>query len=321
MSKKTITKNSSIVILLTIFCAAFSGCSSVSSSRSANDNRADKKASAQFGKPKVVGTIKSEEITESSGLAASKCQANVFWTHNDSGGGAFIFALNAAGEKLGTWQVKAAKNVDWEDIAAFKGSNGGCFLYIGDIGNNVRARSESAIYVVKEPVVSDADKSSNKKNPQKTENTQIIKFEYPDLRRDAETLFVHPNTADIYILSKSLISASGVYKLSKNYDVGKINRLEKVADFTVPAIPNGFITGGDISPDGKRVIICDYFAAYEIVLPENAKNFDEIWKQKPKSVELGERAQGEAISYSADGNSIFATSEKKDSPLIEVKRK
>ncbi len=101
----------------------------------------------------------------------------------------------------------------------------------------------------------------------------------------------------------------------------KTNTLEKIADFSVPAIPNGFFTGGDISSDGKRIIICDYFSAYEIVLPENAKNFDEIWKEKPTIVELGEREQGEAVGYSVDGKSIFATSEKKNSPIIEVKRK
>ncbi len=321
MSKKTITKNSSFVIFLVSFCCLFSGCFSVSSSRSVNDNRNDKKISVQYGKPEIVGTIKSGEITESSGLVVSKCQKNVFWTHNDSGDNAFIFALDAKGEKLGTWKVKEAKNIDWEDIAAIKNADGKCFLYIGDIGNNVRVRGEFTIYLVKEPPVSDADKNSGRKNPSETETAQAIKFDYPDTRHDAETLLVHPNTGEIYILSKRLQGASGVYKLSKNYSLEKINRLEKIADFTVPAIPNGFLTGGDISPDGKRVVICDYFAAYEIVLPENAKNFDEIWKEKPEIIQLGERAQGEAVCYSADGNSIYATSEKEDSPLIEVKRK
>ena len=101
----------------------------------------------------------------------------------------------------------------------------------------------------------------------------------------------------------------------------KTNQLEKLTDLTVPAVPNGFLTGGDISPDGKHAIICDYFNAYELTLPDGAKNFDEIWKQKPLIVELGERKQGEAVGYSADGKSIFATSEGKNSPLIEVSGK
>ena len=76
-------------------------------------------------------------------------------------------------------------------------------------------------------------------------------------------------------------------------------------------MPNGFLTGGDISPDGKRVILCDYFGAYEIVLPEKAKNFDEIWKEKPLIVELGEREQGEAVGYSADGNQYLRPAKRK----------
>ncbi len=274
----------------------------------------------RWGEPQIVGTIKTGEITESSGLVVSKCQPNVFWTHNDSGDGAFIFALDEKGEKLGTFKIEDAKNRDWEDIGTFKNANGECFLYLGDIGNNVRVREESIIYRVKEPTVTAVSKSSDKKNPSKTEDAQKIKIEYPDIRHDAETLLVHPQTGDIYILTKRLTGASGVYKLSNNYDVRKTNMLEKVADFTVPAIPNGFLTGGDISSDGKRVVVCDYFAAYEIVLPEGAKNFDEIWKQKPTLIQTGKREQGEAVAYSLDGETIFLTSEKENSPLIKIEK-
>lgn len=247
------------------------------------------------------------------------CNKGVLWTHNDSGGGAFIFALNEKGEKLGTWKVAGVENVDWEDIATYITAKGECFLLIGDIGNNTRTREVFTIYRVREPNISEAKNDSSKANPLITENAQAINFEYPDLRRDSETLMVNPRSGDIYVLSKRISDSSGVYKLAANYEIGKTNNLEKIADFTVPAIPNGLLTGGDISPDGNRVVICDYFSAYEIVLPENAKNFDEIWKLKPKVVELGEREQGEAVCYSADGNSIYATSEKKNSPLIEVK--
>lgn len=321
MSKKTITKNFSFVIFLISFCCIFSNCYSVSSSQTANDNRAVKNISPNYEKPKVVGTIKTGEITESSGIAASKCHEGVFWTHNDSGNSADIFAINSTGEKLGTWKVKNAKNYDWEDIDAYKTEAGECFLYVGDIGNNIRTRGEFIIYRVKEPKISGADKTSSGKNPSATENAEAIKFDYPDMRHDAETLLVHPQTGDIYILTKRLSGAAGVYKLAANYDLNKTNRLERIADFTVPAIPNGFLTGGDISPDGRRVIICDYFSAYELVLPENSKIFDDVWKEKPAIVELGEREQGEAVCYSADGKAIYATSENKNSPIIEVKRK
>ncbi len=81
-----------------------------------------------------------------------------------------------------------------------------------------------------------------------------------------------------------------------------------------------FVGVADLA-DGKRVVICDYFAGYELILPDGSGSFDEIWKQKPSAVELGDRKQGEAVGYSADGLSIVATSEGKHSPLIEAKRR
>lgn len=284
-------------------------------------NRVGTDVSTAYEKPKIVGKIKTAEITESSGIVASKCQADVFWTHNDSGDGAFIFALDAAGAHLGVWQVKNAKNRDWEDLATIKNGGGECFLYLGDIGDNEREHESLTVYLVKEPTISAADKISSRKKPLTTEPADAIKIQYPESRFDAETLLVHPQSGDIYILTKRLRDKAAVYKLSKNYSLDKINRLEKITDFIVPSIPFGFLTGGDISSDGKRVIICDYLAAYEIILPDSAKNFDDIWREKPLIIDLGEREQGEAVCYSADDKSIFATSEKVSSPIIKAKRK
>ena len=322
MSRKTITKKIAFVISALALATYLTACSAVASKDEKQINANDaKEVSESYQKPQTVGKLESQEITESSGIVASKCQADVFWTHNDSGDGAFVLALNRKGRHLGTWRVSGAKNIDWEDIAAFKNEHGEYFLFIGEIGNNALARDEFTIYRVREPKVSGANKTSNRKNPLETETAEAIRFSYPDARYDAETLFVHPQTADVYVLTKRLDGAAGVYKLAMNYSLNKTNRLEKIAELSVPAIPNGLITGGDISPDASRVVICDYFGGYELVLPKRAKNFDEIWKQELSVVDLGERAQGEAVCYSADGNSIFATSEKKNSRVVEVKRK
>ena len=110
-----------------------------------------------------------------------------------------------------------------------------------------------------------------------------------------------------------MLGASEVFKIGA--------KTEKIGSVSVPAIPNGFLTGGEISPDGKRIILCDYFAAYEIILPKGSKKFDDIFKESVTKIELGEREQGEAICYSADGKKIYATSEKKNSPMIRVERK
>ncbi len=320
MFYKTISKNFGFVISLLFACFILMNCSLVSSRTETNINPPKKNLSDKFDKPEIIGEIKSKEIEESSGLVNSRCNAEILWTHNDSGNKNHIYALDKTGKNLGTWKVAGAKNADWEDIATFQNKQGECFLYIGDIGNNVRVRNVFSIYKIKEPKVSDADKTSSDKNPLITEKAEAISFTYPDIRHDSEALLVHPETQNIYILTKRFSGASGVYKLS-DYKTNKTTQLNKIADFSLPALPNGLVTGGEISPDGKRIILCDYFNAYEIETDSDEKNFDEIWKDEPSIIELGERQQGEAICYSADATSIFATSEKKKSPIIEVKRK
>lgn len=320
MYYKTISKIFAFVISLLFVCNILTGCSFVSSQNETNSPLPKEKLSDKFNKPEIIGKISSKEIDESSGVVNSRCNPDVLWTHNDSENSPHIYALDKTGKKLGTWKVTGAKNDDWEDIATSKDEKGECFLYIGDIGNNVHSRNDFIVYKISEPKLSANDTASNDKNPLRTENAEVIKFNYPDFRRDAEALLIHPKTLDIYILTKRFSGASGVYKLS-NYESGKTNQLKQIADFSLPAFPNGLVTGGEISSDGKRIILCDYFNAYEIEIEEEENDFDKIWKDEPTIIELGNRKQGEAVCYSADATSIFATSEKEDSPIIEVKRK
>ncbi|MGD9560725.1 MAG: hypothetical protein AB7F88_01155 [Pyrinomonadaceae bacterium] len=274
-----------------------------------------------YSEPQTAGRVESSEINESSGLVASQCQPDTLWTHNDSEEGPYLFALDGKGKGLGTWKVAETENVDWEDMGLYKDPEGNCFLYIGDIGNQRKnPRTEHTIYRVAEPKVPTSGSGTTKKTAGLTAPAEAITFAYPDETHDSETLMVHPVSGEIYVITKSRFGAAGVYKLKPPF-VEKTVRPERVSDISVPAIPNGFLTGGSIAPDGKRLVICDYFAAYEFSLPPDAKSFDEIWKQKPSVINLGPRDQGEAVAYSADGNSLFATSEGKQRQLIRVTRR
>ncbi len=241
MLNKTISKNFFFVISIFFVCCSLTACSHVFSGSHKPVSKKKKDFSNDFEKPKVLGKIKSKDIKESSGLVASRCNEDTFWTHNDSGNGNFIYALNNEGKVLGTWQVLGAKNTDWEDIATHKNKDGECFLYIGDIGNNSRKRSELTVFKVKEPTVTKRNKS-NKKSPVSTEKAKAIKFSYPQLRRDAETLLIHPETEDLYILTKRFSGSAGVYKLS-DYKVGQTNSLKQIANLSVPALPNRILMG------------------------------------------------------------------------------
>ena len=88
-------------------------------------------------------------ITEPSGLVASQSQSDVFWTHNDSGDAARIFAVTGRGALLAEFQVNGAEATDWEAIATDDQGR----LYVADFGNNLNRRRDLVIYVMAEPKV------------------------------------------------------------------------------------------------------------------------------------------------------------------------
>jgi hypothetical protein len=313
MSSKTIAKFFAFVILLLASAAILSGCGMNLKSY------ANRPASDIYTAPKVVGHISDNNISEASGIAASKCQPGVFWTHNDSGHTPVIYAINTSGQLLGSFRVAGVQDHDWEDIAEFRDSNGKCFVYIGETGDNRLAREVHAVYRVAEPTVSAAP-ISNKADPVETAPPETINFRYADKLQNAETLMVHPATGDIYVVSKNRSGPAGVYKIKPDFSTANVQVAARIADLEVPSVPVGLLTGGDISPDGKRIVLCDYLDGYELILPDGDSAFDDIWKQKPIEIDLGERDTGEAVAYSADGRSIFATTEGKNAPIIELDR-
>jgi hypothetical protein len=117
-----------------------------------------------------------------------------------------------------------------------------------------------------------------------------------------------------------LIADPAVYEAAPPFTAGKTITMTRIGTIHVPSLFGGVITGGGVSPDGRRVALCDYFQGYELVLPAGSNNFNDIWKQKMVGFDLGKRKQGESIAYRDDGKALLATSEGKRTPLIQVVR-
>jgi len=274
-----------------------------------------------YSPPTTITTIKEKSITESSGLAASRSTPGAYWTHNDSGDGPFIYAFDTRGDSLGIFRVTGAQARDWEDMAAGPGPEANkSYLYLGDIGDNNEARDEVVVYRVPEPALTAATRKLTKVRPGSTEPAEAIRLKYPDGKHDAEALLVHPTTGNIYIVNKVPIANPVVYEATAPFTAGKLVTLRRIGEIRVPSIFGGVVTGGSISPDGRRVALCDYFQGYEIILPAGSRDFNDIWKQKMIGFDLGKRKQGESITYRLDGKAFLATSEGKQSPLIQVLR-
>ena len=281
------------------------------------------KRAESYGPPTQLARLKDPAITESSGIIASRTTPGVYWTHNDSGDGPFIYSFDRQGKSRGVWRVSGAAARDWEDIAAGPGPDRNrSYLYVGDIGDNDGQRTTIDVYRFVEPTIRAEDVRSTKSKPQSTETAEAIHLRYPDGKHDAETLLVHPVTGDLYVITKELWGKANVYKAAAPLDPSGTIKMVHLGGLNIPSLLGGFVTGGDISPDGRRVALCDYLRGYEIVIGDRAvRSFDAIWKEPIKVIALGQRKQGEAICYRLDGKALLSTSEGSHSPLIEIVRR
>ena len=308
------------VLVPVLVAAVVAGCGTPSTAPSPGPSAAPSDSAAPssgYAAPVEAGRIESDDVRESSGLSASECQ-DVLWTQNDSGNDALIFGMDTEGRNLGTWRVQNAQNVDWESIASSRDAGGRCFLTIGDTGNNDGTRTELDVYRVPEPTASARTAGSDAENPLQTEPAQAMRFRYPSGVDNAETLLVHPRTGDLYVVTKKESGPAGVFRIRPAFGSGTTVVGERVADVSVPSDPEGRLTGGSFSPDGTRAVLCDEVGGYEYVQPDGDPNA--IWGQQPATVDLGDRKQGEGVSYARDGLSLFASSEGKNAPLYEIRR-
>jgi hypothetical protein len=279
-------------------------------------------AAAQYGAPRVLARVDIPNLDESSGLAASRTHPGVFWTHNDSGGGPWIYAFDRTGKSLGRWSVPRARANDWEDMSMGPGpAKSASYLYIGDIGDNEWERKFVTIYRVPEPALLEG-------GTHRTEPAEPFRLEYPDGPHDCEALLVHPKSGDVYLVIKARgrDKDTAVYKAAAPLTPGAKIRLRRIAVLELPVVSVfslliGGVTGGGIAPDGTRVALCGYLTAWEAELPPGARDFDAIWTAKWREIGLGRRPQGEAVAYRHDGKALLATSEGRPFPLIEVERR
>lgn len=253
-----------------------------------------------YGRAETLGAFRDASIVESSGVVASRRSPGNLWTHNDSGGTPEIYCVRRNGASCGSVWVDGADVIDWEDIAA-----GPSDLFIGDIGDNAAERRSIVVYRLPDPVPPGADEAVA------VPVAERIELRYPRGAHDAEALLVHPVTGALYIVTKD--SPALVYRARPD------GRLRLVGALRLPGLVS-FATGGDISPDGRHVVIGTYGPAFELSLEEGA-SFDRIWTTEPRRIELPFARQREAIAYRLDGRALIATSEGARAAIIEVELK
>ncbi|WP_181786478.1 WD40 repeat domain-containing protein [Streptomyces phytophilus] len=231
-------------------------------------------------------------ITESSGLAASRQHDDVYWTHNDSDDGPYVYAVDGGtGETLATITLRGiGEPRDVEAISLGPDNQ----LYVGDIGDNMGG-SWSYVWIYRFP------------EPEQLKDATVdaVQYEaqYEDGPRDAEALMVHPKTGRVYVVSKKEDGGAALYAGPEDLSTGSMNIFRRVAPI------NLWVTDGAFSPDGTRMALRSYVGG-RMYRFENGKPAEDGRLDVPL------QRQGESMTYTADGSAIVFGSEGEQSDLI-----
>ncbi|MGB3850630.1 MAG: hypothetical protein WA958_11730 [Tunicatimonas sp.] len=286
------------LLLLSALCLSLSACGQSTVAPSASTD-----SSAAFGAAIDRGKLGGTEITEASGLVASRQNPGALWTHNDSGGDPKVYLIDDRGATQSALLLLGARNRDWEDIAVGPGpEDEETYLYVGDIGDNNARHNVKTVYRFIEPVVSKTGLDTVRK-------IDVLRFVYPDGPRDAETLLVDPLTKDLYVLSKRDRFVH-VYRAAFPQNTETIDTLELLGQLPRPQV--GILeqlVGGDISPDGMEVLLKSYVQMFYWQRGDNSQTLFELLQTNPQVLPYQPEPQGEAVSFAADGSGYYTLSE------------
>jgi hypothetical protein len=248
--------------------------------------------------------LKDSRINELSGLVVSSKSDDLMWVHNDSGDISRIFLINKEGKTLATFNYNKEVR-DCEDIALNTNKKGITQLYVGDIGDNRGERSYVSIYKFEEPNL-----SLRSEKEFQIKKVEELKFQFPDGPRDAECLMIDSRDQKIYIVSKREDKV-GVYSAPLSSKPGRIITLKKECSLFFDA-PKGakWITAGDISSDGKVVLIKSYINIYYWDRKSN-ETIPHCISRPYIGLPYNPEPQGESVGLTHNGRSYYSISEGK----------
>lgn len=283
-----------------------------------------------------VDSLKDRGLEESSGLLRSLRLPGVFWTHNDSGDEARLFAVDSSGATLKpAWaedyrglKVLEAANHDWEDLAQDGLGN----LILADLGNNGNARRDLCLYVLPEP------------DPRAVEATRALnriwvaypdQSEFPPRARnfDCEAIFFARGA--VHVLTKHRSDTfTRLYRLDPPADLpqsagrpwheafapGRVHPLTFLGEADLRGLDGtlpGLVTAADADLDGGRVAILSYTGLFLVENPPDSEGqrtgnlLAGRWRWLPISAEQCE-------SLTLDGERVWLGNEQRQLFRVEL---
>jgi hypothetical protein len=252
-----------------------------------------------------VVRLDDEELDESSGLGISNRRPGFFWSHNDSGDEARLFAFDRTGKNTGQVKLTSADSDDWEDMASFV-HQGVARLLIADSGDNDSKRSGILLHLFDEP-------DPTKRVRLGDREIQTLRLTYEDGPRDCEAVAVDVTRGMIILVSKARLPLCGVYTVPLP-DRDESGDDLKVTAKKVKLLPIPMVTALDIDPVNGDLWLVSYFHAICFRCSDRKMSLQQQLAALPDTYELPRWKQIEAVAVDRAHN-VWVTSEGKHAPL------
>lgn len=263
-------------------------------------------------------TVEDASIVEASGIAVDPDSDTMFVIQDAGTDDTSIYALSPTGATAATITVPGVDNEDWEDVAIGPDEDGAPSLYVGDIGDANRTRTEasleprkkySIIRVAKPSLDPDAAGASVA-----GQDIRRWRFVYADGRsHNAESLLVHPDTGRLFVIDKTEDEASEALLWGGPPEMSTV----ELNTFTpIAPVPVTGASGAAFSPDGDRLVVrnADTAFLWDVVPGGLAPTLD----NPPTTVALPPQRQGEGIDFVDGGQAVVVNSEGANQPVYRV---
>lgn len=251
-------------------------------------------AAASAKDPATVCTVTDKRMTELSGLAATAGGYVVVNDGSDIAADRKIFFLDRRCAVTRAVSYPSRPR-DTEDLGLGRDGT----VWVGDIGDNGRDRETIGLWRLApgggRPV--------------------LYRLAYPDGAHDAEALLI--TAAGTPVIVTKGVAEGTVYVPGAALRAGRTTPLRRAGSVSLPmtSTPNPFsfaghllITGGAVSPDGRRAVLRTYADAFEFDVTDD-DIVGAITRGRPRTVPLPGEPQGESVAYTADGTALLTVSE------------
>ena len=235
----------------------------------------------------VVCRFSDPRLIEISGITWSRTHPGVYWLHNDSGRGPYLYAVDGTTcRTLARIRVGNIGARDIEAIATGTDPQGRPVLWVGDIGDNRDSWPSVRLHAVVEPA----------RLVDQQVDAVTYRFTYADIPHNAEGIIAEPDRARVWVVSEQL-AAGTVWQV--RLSTTRVTRAVAVGEV------GGLMTDAAMSRDGTHYVIRDYLRAYLYDAPVSASSL-----ARPTRIELPFEPQGEAVTFAPGDRALLVAGER-----------